>query len=285
MSKESVNHPEHYQKPGIPECIDIIEALGWTKGFCLGNALKYIYRAEDKGNELEDLKKARWYLDRYIQNQDYPVDSPTEADKLLTKAADALYWVTWLFEEDHRKGLIGWLQGKNDWGDPQECLDRVKAAYDAIITRRYSGIDIPHRSNVEKAASDPKICPVCSVGVVNLSTGACSSCEFKMSSLPREMVPQPDDPREFHLLDTAMTFHRREIVESAAKQHTCCECAGAILKGTRYEKFTGKHSNEDRVKSYATCLDCVETREQKCPNAYPGYLGFGMRKESDNGQE
>jgi hypothetical protein len=63
--REAVNHPAHYnQVPGV-ECIDVIEALGLT--FCVGNVMKYIWRCPDKGNELEDLKKGRWYLDREIK--------------------------------------------------------------------------------------------------------------------------------------------------------------------------------------------------------------------------
>jgi len=60
---DPVNHPSHYTSGGI-ETIDVIEA--WCLGFHLGNAVKYISRAGRKGSELEDLKKARWYLDRAI---------------------------------------------------------------------------------------------------------------------------------------------------------------------------------------------------------------------------
>lgn len=64
MSDDMVNHPPHYTKhPSGVECIDITEHMN----FCRGNAVKYIWRAADKGNELEDLKKARWYLDREIK--------------------------------------------------------------------------------------------------------------------------------------------------------------------------------------------------------------------------
>jgi hypothetical protein len=65
--KEKVNHPEHYGgKENQYESIKVIEA--WDLGFCLGNVVKYISRAgkKDKDRELEDLQKARWYLDREI---------------------------------------------------------------------------------------------------------------------------------------------------------------------------------------------------------------------------
>lgn len=61
---DSVNHPAHYTQGGI-EVIDAIEA--WELGFHLGNVVKYVARAAHKGRLLEDLKKARWYLDRAIQ--------------------------------------------------------------------------------------------------------------------------------------------------------------------------------------------------------------------------
>lgn len=66
---ESVDHPAHYGGADNPyEAIKVIEA--WELGFCLGNTVKYISRAGIKvpTNEIEDLKKARWYLDRHIQN-------------------------------------------------------------------------------------------------------------------------------------------------------------------------------------------------------------------------
>lgn len=64
-TSDNINHPSHYKHAGI-ETIDVIEA--WSLGFCLGNVVKYISRAGSKpGNtELDDLKKARWYLDREI---------------------------------------------------------------------------------------------------------------------------------------------------------------------------------------------------------------------------
>lgn len=58
-----VNHPPHYTShPSGIECITIVEHFN----FCLGNAIKYIWRADEKGNELEDLRKAQWYVSREI---------------------------------------------------------------------------------------------------------------------------------------------------------------------------------------------------------------------------
>lgn len=59
-----VNHPEHYTKGGI-EVHDFISA--WGMGFDTGNVIKYVTRAPYKNNKLEDLKKARWYLNKLIE--------------------------------------------------------------------------------------------------------------------------------------------------------------------------------------------------------------------------
>ena len=66
---EAVNHPGHYGGKDNPyEAIKVIEA--WELGFNLGNTAKYISRAGFKGHNksIEDLEKARWYLDREISN-------------------------------------------------------------------------------------------------------------------------------------------------------------------------------------------------------------------------
>lgn len=66
MSKptpDPVNAPPHYRKhPSGVECITVTEHFNFNRG----NAIKYVWRAGEKGSELEDLKKARWYLDREI---------------------------------------------------------------------------------------------------------------------------------------------------------------------------------------------------------------------------
>ena len=66
---EQIDHPAHYGGADNPyEAIKVIEA--WGLGFCLGNTVKYVSRAGRKnGNAtVQDLKKARWYLDREIAN-------------------------------------------------------------------------------------------------------------------------------------------------------------------------------------------------------------------------
>lgn len=70
MKKEAkqpdlINHPPHYTQGSI-EVIDAIE--DWQLGFHAGNVVKYVARHEHKGKPIEDLQKARWYLDRLIAN-------------------------------------------------------------------------------------------------------------------------------------------------------------------------------------------------------------------------
>jgi len=64
---DAVNHPRHYTShaSGI-ECIQITEHMG----FSLGNAVKYIWRADLKADAIEDLRKALWYLDREIARRE-----------------------------------------------------------------------------------------------------------------------------------------------------------------------------------------------------------------------
>ena len=64
---DPVNHPKHYTShPSGIETIQITEHLN----FCLGNVIKYVLRADQKGNRLQDLKKAEWYLKREIAREE-----------------------------------------------------------------------------------------------------------------------------------------------------------------------------------------------------------------------
>lgn len=67
-TNDNVNHPSHYET-GNFECIDVmVETQGKeaVMDFCICNAFKYIYRHNNK-NGIEDVKKAKWYLDKYIE--------------------------------------------------------------------------------------------------------------------------------------------------------------------------------------------------------------------------
>ena len=66
---DMVNHPSHYTQGGI-ECIDALKAATVSKtgieAVCTANVIKYLWRYEEK-NGIEDVKKARWYIDRLIK--------------------------------------------------------------------------------------------------------------------------------------------------------------------------------------------------------------------------
>lgn len=66
-TKDMVNNPAHYTQGKI-ETIDFIEDKNLE--FHLANVVKYITRAKHKGTEMQDLKKAQWYLNRYIKNKE-----------------------------------------------------------------------------------------------------------------------------------------------------------------------------------------------------------------------
>ena len=67
MSDDPVNHPAHYtEHPSGIECIQITEHMG----FNLGNAVKYIWRCDLKLDAIEDLKKAKWYIEREIAKRE-----------------------------------------------------------------------------------------------------------------------------------------------------------------------------------------------------------------------
>lgn len=78
-----VNHPPHYTAhPSGVECIQITEHMG----FCLGNAIKYIWRADLKGDAIEDLEKAAWYIRREIERRKAPANGWRDGNGPDTKA-------------------------------------------------------------------------------------------------------------------------------------------------------------------------------------------------------
>lgn len=68
-SKDMVNHPDHYKAGGL-ECIDVmLELYGKdaVMAFCMCNAFKYQWRCNNKGNCKQDIEKARWYNDKFLE--------------------------------------------------------------------------------------------------------------------------------------------------------------------------------------------------------------------------
>ena len=85
--KDMVNHPPHYNQHGV-ECIDAIKATTGDnfKDYLKGNIIKYLWRFNYKGKPEEDLQKAKWYLDKLIDEVYIPefkeLDSQEELDRL-----------------------------------------------------------------------------------------------------------------------------------------------------------------------------------------------------------
>lgn len=79
---DNVNHPKHYTQGGV-ECIDALAAatinLKGLDAVCTANAIKYLWRWGQK-NGVEDLKKARWYIDRLVQENEV-VEDKTQAEE------------------------------------------------------------------------------------------------------------------------------------------------------------------------------------------------------------
>ena len=76
LQTDNVNHPKHYET-GNFECIDVMvetQGVDAVKSFCLCNAFKYIYRTSRK-NGLEDVKKAQWYLAKYVELEEKQNDN------------------------------------------------------------------------------------------------------------------------------------------------------------------------------------------------------------------
>jgi len=90
---DPINRPAHYTAGGI-ECIDAIEAAltpEEARGFRKGNALKYLWRAGRKGDHTEDIKKARWYIDREIAKGSTVVQDNAHKARLETARTKRVY--------------------------------------------------------------------------------------------------------------------------------------------------------------------------------------------------
>ena len=87
MNNDIINHPSHYTD-GKFETIEAIES--WQLGYHLGNAVKYISRAgkKSKDTELEDLRKARWYIKRYLDYHPFPPKSIGAMEYAADKGLD-----------------------------------------------------------------------------------------------------------------------------------------------------------------------------------------------------
>ena len=104
---DMVNHPQHYNM-GQHEVIDVI--WNWQLSFCLGNAMKYIGRAGYKGNIIQDLEKAIFYLDYERSKVD-----PERTSSLNTKFGE----------------LLPVQEVINDWKLGRRCGDALRSIFAA----------------------------------------------------------------------------------------------------------------------------------------------------------
>ncbi|TLX65281.1 hypothetical protein DN820_01935 [Stutzerimonas nosocomialis] len=111
-----VNHPPHYTgHPSGVECIEVAEHLP----FCLGNAFEYLYLRDAKGNPLENIEKAIWYVNRHQET--YP-DKPA----LPEEAREALGMI--VVHEPHPFGAAMLLiAGPQQCGSYDACMEMLKA--------------------------------------------------------------------------------------------------------------------------------------------------------------
>lgn len=105
MSNDMVNHPAHYETNGI-ECIDAMiasQGAEAVRNYCVCNAFKYIWRHQHKGKSVEDIQKAIWYLNRYLnlyEQKDEPIDDnqkikPADLDYLIESIKQGSYSLPW----------------------------------------------------------------------------------------------------------------------------------------------------------------------------------------------
>ena len=121
MSKEMVDHPAHYNR-GKYEAIDVIE--DWQMNFNLGNALKYLSRAGHKDDIVQDLKKAKWYLERRLEEHKNGVELDSDKLKMNISIDD--------FAEDQKLNYIRKKIIKN-------VTDYI---YEEIDTKFYTALEL-----------------------------------------------------------------------------------------------------------------------------------------------
>lgn len=145
-TNDPVNHPNHYCRGGI-ECIDTMEAAFGKQtvaDFCICNAFKYIFRCKNK-NGLEDVKKARWYLDKYLKLYD---ENDVRRTTMKYKIGDHVIIersnVDWLGKFAGKSGTIlevdpvleGWYKVfPDEWGEIvawQGVWSKVKCLVDNV---------------------------------------------------------------------------------------------------------------------------------------------------------
>lgn len=136
---DNVNHPPHYTRGGI-ETIDFIEAKGLS--WCLGNVVKYISRAGLKGDALEDLRKAAWYLAREIKRLGGGVGD--DASDAIRQRDKQIADLTWQYETERKQA--------NEWNDRACKLqdERDIAIAERDVARQLAGGNFDELTEVQQ---------------------------------------------------------------------------------------------------------------------------------------
>lgn len=135
---DNINHPNHYCEGRAYEPIDVIE--DWSLGYNLGNTVKYVSRAGRKQNQLEDLKKARFYLEREIQNLEAVPPFTYEdilEDAVHTAAAGEKLLYEYGVADVDDQPLTGWDWDDDYMWDPSLGPVEISAAeVEAILAKK-----------------------------------------------------------------------------------------------------------------------------------------------------
>jgi hemerythrin-like domain-containing protein len=120
---KAVNHPSHYNATSI-EVIDVIE--DWDLNFHLGNALKYVAKAglKDRSKEVEDLEKAIFYLERYLDNYHGPIDRIIYYNYDLNDVLKE-----WIYLTYYKQQVVSYIYKRQ----PKEALKHLKNAIKNLI--------------------------------------------------------------------------------------------------------------------------------------------------------
>lgn len=120
---DNVNHPAHYETNGI-ECIDaMIASQGEeaVRNYCVCNAFKYIWRHQHKGKSVEDIRKAIWYLNRYLNLCERK--DKTKANDQKLKPADLDY----IIESIQESAYLSWT-ARGVWlNDHEGAIEHISS--------------------------------------------------------------------------------------------------------------------------------------------------------------
>lgn len=118
MIDDQVNSPKHYMGPF--ECIE----LSSKYSFCAGNAIKYVWRHLQKGKPVQDLEKAKWYIDRLTANQEALHTVVVSSDFDQSNDVDRLLDILIDYKDEN---MDGWANAKAFWF-AVKCHDKIAAS-------------------------------------------------------------------------------------------------------------------------------------------------------------